>query len=264
MRLTIIGCAGSYPGPDSAASAYLVQARDESGRGWSVLLDLGSGAFGPLQQYIDPFDLDAVALTHLHPDHYFDLAALYVYRRYHPTRRQFAPPPLTVYGPFGTASRLVDAYGAEEEADLTAEFTIMPWQAGTPVQVGPLLVEPQAVYHPVPAYGVRVTGPSEDDPQAEVTLAYSGDTDLCAGLITLAEDADLLLAEAAFVDGRDTVAGIHMTGRDAGRAAATAQVGRLVLTHIPGWNDPEIARSEAAAEYAGQIAIAAPGVVYEL
>lgn len=48
MRLTIIGCSGSFPGPQSPASCYLLQAHHE-GRTWSVVLDLGSGALGPLQ-----------------------------------------------------------------------------------------------------------------------------------------------------------------------------------------------------------------------
>jgi len=59
MRLTVIGCSGSFAGPDSPASSYLVQA-DDGQRTWNVLFDLGSGALGALQRHVDPADLDAL------------------------------------------------------------------------------------------------------------------------------------------------------------------------------------------------------------
>jgi ribonuclease BN (tRNA processing enzyme) len=75
VRLTVVGCSGSFPQPDAAASCYLVEADDDAGRTWRVLLDLGSGALGPLQRHADLHALDAVLLSHLHPDHCIDLTA---------------------------------------------------------------------------------------------------------------------------------------------------------------------------------------------
>ncbi len=49
VKLTVIGCSGSVPGPDSPASSYLVEAD-----GYRLLLDLGHGAFGALQRYVRP------------------------------------------------------------------------------------------------------------------------------------------------------------------------------------------------------------------
>ena len=66
MRLTIVGCSGSLAGPSSPASCYLVQAEYE-GRTWNLVLDLGNGALGALQQHIDLMAIDAVVLSHLHP-----------------------------------------------------------------------------------------------------------------------------------------------------------------------------------------------------
>lgn len=267
MRLTVVGCAGSFPGPDSAASCYLVQAEDADGRTWNVALDLGSGALGPLQRHLDPALLDAVALSHLHPDHYADMTGLQVFMTYRP-----GPAPagrsghrLPVYGPFGTASRLAAAYGNESGAEGDHCFDVRTWQAGHAVTVGPLTITPVAMDHPVPAYGMVVTGPSEADPDATVTLAYTGDTDECAGLDTLVRGADVLLAEAAFVEGRDDqVRGIHLTGLRAGRAAAAGGVGRLVLTHVPSWNEPGLAAREAAVAFDGPVLTAHPGLVVEL
>ena len=70
---------GSYPGPDSPASCYLVEA-DQDGRTWRVLLDLGSGALGRLHRHADPLSIDGVFISHLHPDHWFDMSGYYVLR----------------------------------------------------------------------------------------------------------------------------------------------------------------------------------------
>jgi ribonuclease BN (tRNA processing enzyme) len=98
-----------------------------------------------------------------------------------------------------------------------------------------------------------------------VTIAYTGDTDLCDGVAALADGADLLLAEAAYIEGRDdALRGVHLTGRRAGLVAAEGGVGRLVLTHLVTWNDPQTTLAEARAAFAGRIDLAAPGAVYEL
>lgn len=263
MRLVVIGCAGSFAGPDAAASSYLVQADDEDGRTWSVLLDLGNGALGPLQRVVDPATVDAVALSHLHADHVADLAGLDVVRRYRPAGPCTTPVPL--YGPPGAAARLAQLNGDDDTASVSEQFDVRTWEPGTAVRVGPLELEPVPVDHPVPAFGVRVTGPSEDDPSRRVTLAYTGDTDTCPGLDTLAAGVDLLLSEAAFVEGRDdAVRGVHLTGRRAGEVAARAGAARLVLTHVPAWNDPAVARAEAREVYDGALDVARAGDVFTL
>ena len=68
MRLTVLGCAGSGPGPTSPASSYLITAGDTR-----LLVDLGNGSFGVLQRHLDPWLLDAVVLSHLHADHCADM-----------------------------------------------------------------------------------------------------------------------------------------------------------------------------------------------
>src|SRR4051794_14079177 len=186
MRLTVVGCSGSYPGPHSPASCYLVEAPGGEGRTTRILLDLGSGALGALQRYADPLEVDAVFLSHLHPDHCMDLCGYHVLRKYHPAGQQ---PRIPVWGPEGTASRMAAAYGMPEEPGMTGEFDFL--DHGDAVHLGPLTVEAVPVVHPVAAYGFRVTAGGR-------TLAYSGDTGPCHGLDDLAAGADLLLAEASF------------------------------------------------------------------
>lgn len=254
MRVTIVGCSGSFAGPASPASCYLVQAEQE-GRTWSIVLDIGAGALGALQRHIDPRSLDAVVLSHLHPDHCIDLCGLYVVQKYHPDG---ASPPLPVYGPTGSGKRMSEAYGLDDPHAMDTEFDYRDFVDRRPVVIGPFTVTPFAVNHPIEAYGVRVEADG-------AVLAYTGDTDVCDALTPLMTGADLVLADSAFVEGRDTARGIHMNGAQCAQAAVAAGgVRRLMLTHIPAWNDPQVCRSQAAAHWPGAVELAEPDATYAL
>lgn len=253
MRLTVIGCSGSYPGPDSPASCYLLEA-DLDGRTWRVVLDLGNGALGALQRYVDPLDLDAVLLSHLHADHCLDLCGYYVLRKYHPDG---TPPRLPVYGPTGTAGRMARAYDLPEDPGMNLEFDFRTWAPGEPTRVGPFTIQPILVEHPVEAYGLRVSAGGS-------LLAYTGDTARCSQLESVARGADLLLAEASFRDGDANPPGIHLTGGDCGRLARDADVARLVVTHVPPWHDPKEMLTAAQEVWDGAAELARPGAVFEI
>ena len=255
LRLTVVGCAGSYPGPDSAASCYLVAAPDGAGGTTRVVLDLGSGALGPLQRHLDPRDLDAVLLSHLHADHCLDLMGLYVLQRHHPDGRSGRRVP--VWGPSGTAARLARGYDLVDPEGMADELDVQQWQVGEPLRIGALVVTVHAVRHPVEAYGIRVAWTGPDG--RERVLAYSGDTDTCAGLDAVAAGADLFLCEAAFVEGRDDAPGIHLTGLRAGPVDTAAGVGRLQLTHVPAWNPVGVVEREAALSWSGPLLSARAG-----
>jgi ribonuclease BN (tRNA processing enzyme) len=252
VRLTIVGCAGSYPGPDSATSCYLLEADEPGGRTWRILLDLGSGALGPLQRYTNPFAIDAVFISHLHADHCLDLCGYHVLRRYHPDGPQ---PRIPVWGPVGTAQRMAQAYGLPEAVGMKDEFSFYEHRA--PVRVGPFHVEPVPVKHPVPTFGFRISANGR-------TLGYSGDTGPCTGLDRIADGADLLLAEAAFQSVEDNPPDLHLTGADCGRAATHGRVGRLVVTHVPAWYDAAVAMAEAKTQFSGQIDLAVVGAVFDV
>ena len=255
MRLIVIGCSGSLAGPSSPSSSYLVQA-EADGITWNVLLDLGSGALGPLQLQISPDDLDAVVLSHLHPDHCVDLCGLYVWRRYgFGTARRHRLP---VHGPQGSGDRLAVMYHGLDEGGMEREYQFTDVADAVPFVVGPFTITPYAVNHPVEAFGYRVEADG-------AVLAFTGDTDVCDNLTPLLRGADLALVDSAFVDGRDDVAGIHLSGSRAAAAAVKAGgVRRLLLTHLPPWNDPEVCRAQAAAVWPGDVELARPGAVYEL
>lgn len=256
MKLLIVGCSGSFAGPDSPASCYVVSAESE-GRTWRVALDFGSGALGAMQRHFDPQILDAVVLTHLHPDHCLDLCGLKVMRCYNPVARPEVP--LPVHAPKGASSRLARAYGVEEPESLEPCLRFHDLRAREPVVIGPFRITPIPVVHPVESYGLRVEADG-------AVLAYTGDTDLCDELDELCVDADLMLTDSAFVDGRDDgTVGVHLSGSRAARAAVRATgVRRLMLTHIPAWNDPQVCRQQAASVWPGVVELAEPATTYEL
>lgn len=274
MRLIPIGTSGSFAGPATAASSYLLQvptaeaaAAGHEARDWNLVLDLGSGAMGALQRFVDPRDLDAVSISHMHPDHCSDLAGLYVYLRYHPehgSRRSGKSVPVPVFAPAGAASHVATSASLDESESLEHDFDFQDWSDRKAVEVGPLTIEPYRVFHPVETYGVRVTGPSASG--GTTTLAYTGDTDACSSVVELARDVDLLLSEAAYLEDRDAAAGrgVHLTGLRAGQVATEAGARRLLLTHLPVWNDPAESLAEARRSYAGPVEVIQQGAVYEL
>ncbi|MBZ5732947.1 MBL fold metallo-hydrolase [Nocardioides sp. TRM66260-LWL] len=255
MRLTVLGCSGSYNGPDAAASSYLVEAEHDDGTGsrtWRLLLDLGSGALGPLQRLTDPLGIDAVLLSHLHADHCLDLCGYYVMRKYHPTGAQ---PRLPVWGPSTTADRMARAYDLELDPGMHEEFDFLTW-AG-PITIGPFAIEAQPVEHPVEAYAMRISADG-------AVLAYSGDTGPCGGLDAVAKDADLLLAEASFRSCDVNPPALHLTGTECGEVATRMGVRRLVVTHVPPWFTSDVALAEARAAFDGPVELATPGAVYDV
>lgn len=253
MKLTVIGCSGSYPGPESPASCYLVEA-DQDGRTWRILLDMGNGSLGELHNHTDPLGIDAVFLSHLHADHCLDLCGYYVLRKYHPNGAQ---PKIPVWGPPDTARRMAKAYDLHENPGMNEEFDFLELAEAPPVSLGPFTVTAYRVAHPVTAYALRVEADGR-------VLAYSGDTGTCDALVEAARGAHLFLAEAAFREGDRNPVDIHLTGKEAGDAATRAGVERLVLTHIPAWHDKETARKEAVSAWGGPLDVAHRGAVYEV
>ncbi|MDQ3454220.1 MAG: MBL fold metallo-hydrolase [Actinomycetota bacterium] len=233
MKLTVVGCSGSGPGPDSPASCYLVE-HD----GFRLVLDLGNGALGPLRRYADPRTVDALVLSHLHSDHCLDTCALLVLHRFHPGPR---PVPIRLLGPPGTTERILAA-GDPGGRDLSDVFTVAELSAGTR-RLGPFELTWARTNHPIETYAVRLTA-------AGRSLTYSADTGDCPALVELARGSDLLLCEASFQEpGPRQPANppdLHLSGRGAAEHAAAAGVGGLLLTHIPLWQDSARTLAEAA------------------
>ncbi|MFI6758894.1 ribonuclease BN (tRNA processing enzyme) [Micromonospora pisi] len=248
MRLTVLGCAGSFPGPEAACSAYLVEAD-----GFRLLVDFGSGSLTALQRYAGLHAVDAIVLTHLHCDHILDAVTYVVVRRYAPDGPY---PPLPVYAPAGAPDRLAAAY-SQEETTVDDVYTFYGLQPGT-FPIGPFSVTVDRVNHPVETYGVRLEHNGR-------SLVYSSDTAPCEALLRLAHGADLFLCEASYLDGVDNPPDLHLTGREAGEIATKSEVGRLVLTHlVSAWGSEALTHEAAASAFAGPVEIARPGARYDI
>ncbi|MFP5022694.1 MBL fold metallo-hydrolase [Pseudonocardia phyllosphaerae] len=261
MRLIVLGCSGSGPGPGSPASGYLVEAGTVR-----LTLDLGNGTLGALQRHADPWALDAVVFSHLHPDHCSDFASLVVHRRYHP-RPPYDPTlsKLPVHAPAGAAQRFAAAYApsAAELAttDLTDVFDFHDLTEDTVVRLGrdddPVVVTAFGVDHPCETYALRVEHGGR-------SLVYSGDTGPTPNLVTAARGTDLFLCEASWPHTDDMPGGVHLSGRQAGEHAAAAGVGKLLLTHVPAWYDAAELAVEAKAAFDGPVDVVHDGGVYDV
>jgi ribonuclease BN (tRNA processing enzyme) len=248
MRITVIGCSGTFPGPDSPCSSYLFEHE-----GFRMLVDAGNGSTGLLQRYCSLLDVDAVALSHLHGDHYLDLITYTYARRYHPAGD---PGLLPVHGPSGTAAHLAGAFG--KVGDLLDEvYSFETLKDGGNTGIGPFQVETLRVNHPVETYAMRITAGGQ-------TVTYSADTAVCDALVDIARGSEVFFCEASYHDGEDNPPNIHLTGSEAGAAAAAADVGRLVLTHLVPWGDPLRSVAEASSKFSGPIETAYTGAVFEL
>ncbi|MHB9092387.1 MAG: MBL fold metallo-hydrolase, partial [Chloroflexota bacterium] len=228
MRLTVIGNNGAVPRPGGACSGYLVE-----DKGTRLLLDCGSGVYGKLQEKINPFTLDAIVISHMHADHFFDLVPFRYALFYALSGRRESPLPLWL-PPGGTATLTVLAQSFGSLQNFFAEvFAVREFAATEQMTVGGLNLRFQIMPHFVPSYGVRVEGTG--------TLVYSGDTAECPEIVALARGAHTLLCEATAQRRtyEQTKAG-HVSAAGAGRIASESGVGRLLLTHIWHELDPAV------------------------
>jgi ribonuclease BN (tRNA processing enzyme) len=250
VKLTVVGCSGSVPGPESPASSYLVEAE-----GFRLLIDLGHGAFGALQRYVPPGDVDAIVVSHLHADHCIDLTAYVVSLRYggdgfrSPDRR------IPLVGVAGTRARLEAAYDPLARKPATHE--LFAYATATTGELGPFRLSYATMNHPTATNAIRID-------HAGASLVYSADTGESAELVKLAKDADVLLCEASVGRDEPLIPNLHLTGAMAGSHAHRAGVDRLVVTHVPPWNSAQEAAEDAATAFAGRIETAAPGAVYDI
>jgi ribonuclease BN (tRNA processing enzyme) len=245
VKLTVLGCSGSLPGPDSPASGYLVEAE-----GFQIVLDLGNGALGALQRHSSLADVDAIILSHLHADHCLDVTSCVVALRYGPDQGRSRIP---LIGPPGTKDRIETAYDPmARKLNLHELFDFTPPR---PVELGPFAVSFAVMNHPIPTYAVRLTAGGS-------TLVYSADTGECDALVELARGADVLLCEASVGPDEQQVPNLHLTGGQAGEHAKRAGVDRLIVTHVPPWGSRDVAVAEAAATFDGSVVAAESGNVH--
>jgi ribonuclease BN (tRNA processing enzyme) len=244
VEIVVLGAYGTWPRAGGATTGILV-----THEGHSVLLDMGTGTLAKLQEHAGLFDVDAVLISHSHPDHVADLYAYVLARLFSPEH----PPNIPLY----VAPKVLERFApllTDDSGDMKVDdvFDIHEVEAGEDLEVGPFRIATAPMRHSVPTFGVRIEA-------GGAAMAYSADTGPTEHLLALARDADLLVAEASWQDDEGERPPIHLTARQAGEVAAQAGAGSLTLTHIRPYLDWDRSREEAAAAFRGPLLVGAEG-----
>jgi ribonuclease BN (tRNA processing enzyme) len=247
ITLAVLGAGPAYTNrPGSSGAAYLLEAD-----GSAVLLDLGQGSFPRLAAAIEPSSLDAVVISHLHPDHFIDLVALRHYLAY-----QFRPARhVRVIAPLGLDER-IDALHARP--GFTAEtLDVEAFAAGDGSDVrriGPFVIEARGVVHTEDSHAFRVSVGEEAS-----ALVYSGDCGRAGDLAPLIRPGDTLLVEASFGVGPVPPDAFHLAAPEIAALVETTRPGRVLLTHIQMGFDPEAAADVVRKVTTAPVTVVEPG-----
>lgn len=242
MKITVLGSSGTYAGPDGACTGYLVQ-----GGGVNLLLDCGPGVLPNLQRHIRLEQLDAVVLTHCHPDHWLDF----------PVLRNALKYVLELGGvpAYGTAETYDKAMAVlDKEIEPTFEWTTI--DADSRLAIGGQQWRFVLTDHPVETLAPRVDAEGR-------SFAFSADTGPDIDAARLGPDLDLLICEASLPVAWEGMAP-HVSGRQAAQIAREAVTRRLALTHIVPGCDADRHKAEAEAEYGAAVEMAAIDSVFEI
>jgi ribonuclease BN (tRNA processing enzyme) len=246
LHLDVLGAGPAYTDrPGASGAAYLVRAGTSS-----LLLDLGQGSLPRLFPLQEPSTLGAVAISHLHPDHFIDLVALRHYLRW-----EFDPPRrVRVVAPAGLADRL-DAL--HDDRDFTiAALDVEPVSIIAPTIVGELRLDARPVTHTATSVAYRV---SLSSAHTAPGLVYSGDCGRAEDLDVLVRVGDTILAEVSFGPGPVTPGALHLDGPAVGALGARTGAGALLLTHLQMGFDPEATIASVRAFYDGPVSLVEPG-----
>jgi ribonuclease BN (tRNA processing enzyme) len=245
MRLTVIGGTGGYPGRGQPCSGYLLEAD-----GFVILIDPGYGVALTVTARDGPA-VDAVLVSHGHPDHCADLNPIL-------RARAWADPPLPrlpVYAPAGALEAVLGLDRPEVVAD---SYELHDIEAGAELTIGPFAVRTAMLPHPRPNLGFRISAEAR-------SLVYTGDCGPSQELVALATGASVLLAEASYSETVPAeIVGALSSAVDVGRQAAAAGVDALVLTHLMPRTDPAEAMAAAARAFSGRVAVAQAGLVVDV
>ncbi|VTS13564.1 metallo-beta-lactamase superfamily protein [Streptococcus pseudoporcinus] len=215
MKITTLGSWGGYPYKDQGTTSYLLTGHD----GFQLLMDAGSRALNELEKVISPLELDAVIISHYHPDHVADLGVLRHYRQLYP-KHLWEP-------------KLLPIYAHNEDQAEFAKLSLPDVSVGVAYDVegsqsiGPFDIAFIKTVHPVICYAFRIV-----ERQTGQVFVFTADTGYFDDLAAFAADADLFLADVYLYEGNENHIA-HLTTKEAGQIAQQAKVKKLVLTHMP-------------------------------
>jgi len=249
LRLVVLGAGPAYTDrPGASGAAYLVTLGATR-----VLLDLGQGSFPRLFEHVQPEALDAVVVSHLHPDHFIDLVPLRHYLRF-----EFDPPRrVRVVGPSQLGTRLDALHATPGFAAAALDLATMGEASHV---IGGLRIEGRLVTHTDESYAIRVSA----DGGAAPGLVYSGDCGRAEDIAPLIRPGDTLLAEVSFGAGPVPPGAQHLDGPAVGRLGTATGASRVLLTHLQMGHDPDATVASCRAGFPGPVTMVWPGTLIEL
>lgn len=248
MQLTILGSAASWAGDGQACSGYLVE--DE---GTTLLVDCGNGALANAASVTDVTSIDAVLISHAHPDHFADLYALQAALRFAPEGPVGSLPLFLPEGLWEHLGALLSERGRMQLAEAFEPHVLV---AGKELRFDDIVVLPHAVDHDGPTFALTFEA-------AGARLAYTADTRDGRAVREAVAGCDVLIAECTLPDEYEGMAA-HLTAGEAGRLAEGSGAGMLILTHL--WPSADHARMlrKAQSEFRGAAHLATELMTVEI
>ncbi|MDE2572654.1 MAG: MBL fold metallo-hydrolase [bacterium] len=247
LRLTVLGSSPAVPNPGRACSSYLVESNADR-----VVLDMGTGAFANLRCHVSYTAVSAIAISHMHADHFIDVVPYRYALKYGDERPKTRLPLLLPPGGEPLLRAMVAAFAREGSAGdfLDESFAVGTYDTQHARRVGDLEMRFAPTRHYIPAYAMRVSHGGR-------TLVFSADTAPSEGLVEFARGADVLLCEATLEPGFEEIGERgHSTPAEAGAMAQQAGIERLVITHYSQHVGAEAIRADASRSFAGEIILA--------
>jgi ribonuclease BN (tRNA processing enzyme) len=244
LAVDVLGCSGSYAAPGGACTGFLMQSP-----GARVWLDAGPGTLANLQRICSLGELDAIVLTHAHPDHWLELPVVANALEWYEPRDR-----LPVYSNAHTAATARDLIGSG--VDLVFDWRVI--DAGSHVAIGDQRWAFAETEHYVPTLAVLVECGGE-------TIAFTSDTGPGFSLAEMTEGrppVDLALIESTFLERNEHRGALHLSADEAGAMAQAAGVQRMLLTHQAPLEDRQAHLRKAATKFSGEIVLAEVGHQY--
>lgn len=247
MKVHVIGSSGTYPAPGRPAAGFLIEHA-----GTRVWCDAGPGTF--MAMPVDTDLIDAIVVSHQHPDHCSDLFTAFHAWTYRPDPRTRIP----LHAPEAVWERITAFLDKGQGSVLDTTFEFTPAATGDRVSLGSLEVTFTEMDHSVPTVGSRWEADNR-------SLFYTGDTGPGGVWRDTAEGVNVLLSEASYQESnKNSDYPMHMSAAEAGQIARDLGVDRLVLTHIPPYLDVARSVHEAEQTFDRPVAVATPGATFDV
>ena len=252
MEITVVGSGTVVPRLERRQSCVVVVAG-----GQTLFFDLGSGAVrGMLHSGLDPFAVDRIFFTHLHPDHTVDVVPLLFAINYGDPEERTRPLHVTGPEPFLRFwNSVMEVWGDWMTGDYAALVSELPSECRSPIDLAGCRLSWAPAEHRRESIAYRLD--AEDG-----AFVYTGDTEYSESVVELARGADTLLIECSFPD-EAPVAG-HLTPSGVARVASEARVRRVILTHIyPAVEGLDLV-SEVGRNFDGEVILAEDGLTFSV